>query len=367
VSYPQTAFDLPLHIYQDHLPNFIANQVENPQNIVAGVTDPNYVAQITEAFSQAASAISHGSQQIINFTAAVISGTETLFDPPTGTDFVLGENLGSPYLASIALPFLAGVQAYEVRYETGSTWGAYQQIAPGSQYVLGAQCDGVEFDALGSSGQPIHLPSDVIFEAAFASSGVVSGTLAVTNATQQPPLIVSSGQTLVVSTGEFYSDITVLGGGTVDVLSGGATSGTIICSGGSEIVSSGGTSVNAVVLSGGLLDVLSGGLADPTTIYTGGSETVLSGGTDLGALISGGTQFACGLASGVTIFAGSQVVESGGTASGTLVVGGAFETVSAGGTDFGTQISGGTQDVFGLTRGAMLPSGIRNANSHRYW
>ena len=53
--------------------------------------------------------------------------------------------------------------------------------------------------------------------------------------------IVSSGHTLVFSSGQTSNGIVVLSGGTIDVLSGGVASSTIVNSGGREIVSAHGT------------------------------------------------------------------------------------------------------------------------------
>ena len=97
----------------------------------------------------------------------------------------------------------------------------------------------------------------------------------------------------------------------------------IVSSGQTLKVSSGQTSNGIVVLSGGTVDVLSGGVASGTVVSSGGTEIVSAGGTDDGARsVSGGTQLDYGLASGATVFTGSQVVESGGTASGTILSGG---------------------------------------------
>ena len=72
-----------------------------------------------------------------------------------------------------------------------------------------------------------------------------AGGTDVTLVTETP--IVSSGQTLKVSSGQTSNGIVVLSGGTVDVLSGGVASGTVVSSGGTEIVSAGGTDDGAKI------------------------------------------------------------------------------------------------------------------------
>ena len=228
-----------------------------------------------------------------------------------------------------------------------------------------------------------------------------AGGTDVTLVTETP--IVSSGQTLKVSSGQTSNGIVVLSGGTVDVLSGGVASGTVVSSGGTEIVSAGGTDDGTQISGGTQLDY---GMASGTTVFTG-SQVVESGGTAIGTILSGGTSRSGGSAGGTTIhgrpgsrqrhrqcadlrrhrtfrhansatiFTGSQVVESGGTASGTIVSGGtqvvdsggsaSATTISTGGleivsgTDAGAQISGGTQDVYGT---ATAP---RSSPARRWW
>ena len=155
---------------------------------------------------------------------------------------------------------------------------------------------------------------------------------------------VSSGITLKVFSGGTDIGATISNGGTAIVTSGGTDSDAIILKGGTEIVSGGGIATDATVSSGGLLVVSSGGLADPTRILTGGREIVSASGTDYGAQISGGTQLIFGLASGATAFSGTQIVGSGGTAIDTIFSGGSM-IVSSGGTDIvdsGVPVSGVT-------------------------
>ncbi|PWT84366.1 MAG: hypothetical protein C5B56_15750 [Proteobacteria bacterium] len=133
--------------------------------------------------------------------------------------------------------------------------------------------------------------------------------------------------------------------------------GATINNGGLVVVSTapsfaGGIASSTHVSSGGSLVVSSGGTTKQTTIFSGGSETIMSSGGfgqlgDIGAVLSGGMQFDYGLASGVTVFAGSQVVESGGTASSTTIDNGGREFVSSGGTAIGIVISsGGYAEIF---------------------
>ena len=126
------------------------------------------------------------------------------------------------------------------------------------------------------------------------------------------------------------------------------------------VVSSGTTSSGLTVSGGNTLSVLSGGQITSTTILSGGSATI--SGTDLSATISaGGTEIVYGSASADTIH-GSQTVSStsatvsaekvdnhgvvtllgGATASAAKVNTGGTLSVGSGGTASATVISGGT-------------------------
>jgi len=121
-------------------------------------------------------------QNPLKFLIDVSTGVANILDPPSGTGFVFTEAAGSPNFASIDLTFQPGVSDYNVRYEIGSSWSAFQPVAPGVQYTLPSGVDGVEFDPLDASGNPVVVPAGFLLSATFASSGTFSGTLTVTGA-----------------------------------------------------------------------------------------------------------------------------------------------------------------------------------------
>ena len=83
--------------------------------------------------------------------------------------------------------------------------------------------------------------------------------------------IISSGQTLIVSSGVTSSGLTVLFGGVVEVLSGGVISATVD-RGGEDIVSAGGKAFGTTVSNGSEEDVF--GSASGTTVSGGGSRSL---------------------------------------------------------------------------------------------
>jgi autotransporter passenger strand-loop-strand repeat protein len=131
--------------------------------------------------------------------------------------------------------------------------------------------------------------------------------------------IVSSGQTLNVSSGQTSHGIIVLTGGTLNALSGGSIINAVD-SGGTDNVSSGGTAIDTVVNNGGVEQVFFAGSAIGTTV-NGASEHVSSGGTVINmTLINGGAAqvFSGGSAIGTTLSNGAEQ-EVDGTAMATTV------------------------------------------------
>ncbi|HEY4168278.1 MAG TPA: AIDA repeat-containing protein, partial [Reyranella sp.] len=151
--------------------------------------------------------------------------------------------------------------------------------------------------------------------------------------------VVTSGQTLVVSSGQTANGVAVLSGGTVAVQSGGATNATTVSAGGVENVSSGG-SASGTVLSG-YMEVLAGGAASGTQVASGGTVEIL--GTASGTAVSSG---------------GRENVDSGGSAIGTTVGNGGVVIVDAGGSANGAVLSsGGVAGVYGTATSATVRSG----------
>jgi len=178
-----------------------------------------------------------------------------------------------------------------------------------------------------------------------------------------PPITISSGVT--------SSGVTVSGGSTYIVASGGTASSftvvanTFASNGMSN--QAGGTVVSATVSSGGNLYEI-GGVDRFTTILAGGFELVSSGGVASNTVMSGGTFRVAqggtivsasvlanailsarvnGVVSNSTISNGGEIiVASGGSASGSVVLSGGFEIVTSSANGFGADVkSGGTEVV----------------------
>ncbi|HEX3860168.1 MAG TPA: Ig-like domain-containing protein [Stellaceae bacterium] len=151
--------------------------------------------------------------------------------------------------------------------------------------------------------------------------------------------VVSSGGTLIVSSGQAYEAVTVQSGGTLIVLSGGFTGDTV--DSGTEILS-GGIEFGAAVDSGATLTVSAGGTVSAATVNSGGVLTISAGGA----------------ASGTTVGVfGVEHVSGGGVASNTLVVGGGSEIIDAGATEAGGTVGGGIIDVLGTAQAILISGG----------
>jgi autotransporter passenger strand-loop-strand repeat protein len=169
-------------------------------------------------------------------------------------------------------------------------------------------------------------------------------------------VVVPSGGTLTVSSGQYADGVVVSGGGSLVVLSGGSASGTRV-SGGTEIISAGGAEIGPYLSAGGsqvvsgtvvgaVLDdhdvqtVSSGGTASNTTISATDSQVVQSGGTAIGTVISGGT----------------MDVQSGGSATGGITFSGTGGVLEIDGASLPTdpsQLLGGVI-IAGLTPGNTI-------------
>ena len=178
--------------------------------------------------------------------------------------------------------------------------------------------------------------------------------------------VVSSGQDLVVSSGQDDAPVVILSGGRVDVLSGGTAGPTTISGGGMEVVFGGGVESGGTLLSGGSL-VLDGGVLSGALVWSsggileigsgatasglavsGGQILYLSGGTVSGASAVGAIVDDAGTASGTVLGSdGDQFVDSGATAVATLAATGGVEFVESGGVASGARISGGAEVVYG--------------------
>jgi autotransporter passenger strand-loop-strand repeat protein len=150
------------------------------------------------------------------------------------------------------------------------------------------------------------------------------------------PVPVSSGKTIIVSSGQTSAGLDVLRGGTVNVLPGGTTIDTVI-SGGAETVSS-------------------GGIASDTTI-SGGTEFVYGVASGV-VLNSGGTANDYGVTTGTTVAGGLEIIYSGATARGTVISSGGEEYVAAGAKTVSATIdNAGQQLVYGTAISTIVSVG----------
>jgi fibronectin-binding autotransporter adhesin len=183
-------------------------------------------------------------------------------------------------------------------------------------------------------------------------------------------VIVSSGQTSGISSGQTDTGDSVLAGGTLIVSSGGTISNTVVDGGSpangslaSGIVDFGGSAVSttirnsgaqdvfgvasgSVVSSGGIEYVDSGGIVSGTTVSSGGGQYVFSTGTAIGTMVKGGAQLNV---RGTT----SNVVLSGGSPGGF-----AIDTVYFGGRAVSTTLeTSSILGIFGVASGSIVSSG----------
>ncbi len=145
-------------------------------------------------------------------------------------------------------------------------------------------------------------------------------------------------------------------GGTRIIAQGGNMSGLIVSSGVSQSVNSGQTTTSTTVLSGGAEFVSSGGTAIATTVDAGGLEQVSWGGKTSGTVLSsGGYEIVSGASVSTTIGSGgAEVVDGGDTATATTVDSGGFLIVNPGGSATGTVVrAGGTVVSSGIVAGQL--------------
>src|SRR5439155_225243 len=126
--------------------------------------------------------------------------------------------------------------------------------------------------------------------------------------------IVSSGQTLTISSGQTDTGDVVLSSGAILVY---------------------GAAVSTQVMSWGQQDVYSGGVAVSTTINNGGAQYIFSGGTASNTTINSGAYEQVGVES----------PGGGGRSENATVYNGGLQTVTLSGLTHGTTLSGGTQQV----------------------
>ena len=124
-------------------------------------------------------------------------------------DFLYTQTQDSPAISWIILSPLSGVQAYEVRYETGTAWSTFQQILPETYYAVPAGVNGIEFAPLDFSGHHRALVAGefITLQVTYATIGQVTVTLV-------PSVQIPSPVGLTVSSS---SDSGIKGDNTTDV------------------------------------------------------------------------------------------------------------------------------------------------------
>lgn len=113
-------------------------------------------------------------------SAAVKALVPYFGDPPGNSDFILTQSQGSPTIESIQLPILPGIQSYAVRYETGSSWSAFERVWP-AQWQAASDANSVEFIPLDSTGHSVSVTDPVMFGLVFGATGTVNATLTSSN------------------------------------------------------------------------------------------------------------------------------------------------------------------------------------------
>jgi len=167
--------------------------------------------------------------------------------------------------------------------------------------------------------------------------------------------LVIAGTTIVVSSGETYTDTTINYDGRLSVSSGGAVINTVVNKKGSLYVSSGGTANSTILNEQGFMYVSSGGVVDDTIINSDGNLKVSSGGVANRTAIEGFMGVSSGgVANSTTVKSGVFGVSSDGLANNTTVNSGRF-VVSNGGTADVVIINGGRMNVSsgGMVTGKM--------------
>jgi len=100
-----------------------------------------------------------------------------VIDPSGSSTYTLAADPSSPNFATVDLPSLSGATSYNLRVETGSSWGAAQNVAPGQTVQLPSGADGIQVQTVDANGNPIASSGPISFDVTFASTGTFSGTL----------------------------------------------------------------------------------------------------------------------------------------------------------------------------------------------
>jgi hypothetical protein len=166
--------------------------LENPGAYTPGITGTNIAGPL------AAATVGPYGSPVLKLIVAVVQGVAQIIDPPSGTEFTLIGDANSPNIASVTLPFIAGVANYDVAEDIGGTFSAFQTIAPGVADTLPADVEGIEIAPVDSFGNAATIASGFLFTMTFASTGTFTGTLTTTGASGAEGLPITSTTTLDV-------------------------------------------------------------------------------------------------------------------------------------------------------------------------
>ncbi len=119
-------------------------------------------------------------------------GAELFLDPGAGSEYLLREGAGSPFLNSIELPFFGDIAGWELAYQNNLGWWGLQLITSQGPFLFGPNVDAVEFFPLDSALDPIFNPDSFQFGLTFDSTGEFQGTVTqfgTSNAVPTPPTL----------------------------------------------------------------------------------------------------------------------------------------------------------------------------------
>jgi hypothetical protein len=151
-----------------------------------GIIGPDFIPELStmNGLEVLATAVAGGAA--IALVEIVTAFNHYFIDPEAYDKFVLIENSGSPFLNSLGLPILEGVEYYNLRYKIGDIWSLFQEIAPNMTFYFAPGVDGFEFSAFNQLGVLTLMPDSFWFDLTFASSGTFSATLTETNSNATP-------------------------------------------------------------------------------------------------------------------------------------------------------------------------------------
>jgi hypothetical protein len=139
-----------------------------------GADEPNKWVEIA---ATPGLAVATGLKHVIFSSSPVTAFIPHLADPPPGSDFVYIQDAVSPPLTAISMPILPGVESYEVRYKSGSTWTDFLRVWPAQWLDLGSGARAVEVIPIDDAEQSVSVTDSVMFGLVFGATGTLNATL----------------------------------------------------------------------------------------------------------------------------------------------------------------------------------------------